>query len=70
MARAISSRLGSGLRSSRCLARSAIPGMQKPHCTPPAAAKARADDLALAGGEALEGQHLAAVGALAPRRRR
>ena len=43
MARAISARVGSGRWSSRCLARSAMPGMQKPHWTPPAAAKARAN---------------------------
>ena len=36
------SRVGSGVRSSRYFARSAMPGMQKPHWTPAAAANARA----------------------------
>ena len=40
MARAISSRVGLGFRSSRYFDRSAMPGMQKPHWTPAAAAKA------------------------------
>ena len=40
MATAASSRVGSGFRSMRPLAHSTIPGMQKPHCTAPAAPKA------------------------------
>ena len=47
MARAISSRVGFGFRSRRYLARSAMPGMQKPHWSPAAAANARANRCAL-----------------------
>ena len=41
MAKAASSRVGSGLTSSSALAEMTMPGMQKPHCTAPASPKAK-----------------------------
>ena len=41
MAKAASSRVGSGFTSSSALAEMTMPGMQKPHCTAPASPKAK-----------------------------
>ena len=50
MVLAISARVGFGLRSSSHFARSAKPGVQKPHCTPAAAANARPNSARSASG--------------------
>ena len=47
--------------SSRCLARRAMPGMQKPHCTPAAAANARENRSPILGRQPFEGQDFLAA---------